>query len=202
VNKEVTENSQMTQIGSDLKDSKKSRGRRVLLVASVFLMLLTTLVILVVSRYYTPSEDTATSLTNEIGCPPGTVEVKVVEEEEDSEIIKWECKTVDELDEAIVDTFEDMYCGCEDVYEPVCTTEYFTYPNACVAECENVVVAHDGACKVFSSETVLPESCPSCAIECDVEEFFPEKEDGCPYCVCRSIADSWYEIDGGEDSSE
>lgn len=59
------------------------------------------------------------------------------------------CEGFDVLRTPIKSSLKAMPCaqGCPDHYEPVCTADGLTYPNACYAELAKATVEHTGVCR-------------------------------------------------------
>jgi hypothetical protein len=76
-------------------------------------------------------------------------------------------------------------CLCIQVFAPVCGVDGRTYPNACVARCAHVEVAHEGPCEEPSCQT--DEDCPVGAI-CE--------GGACERCVCPEVFAPVCGVDG------
>jgi hypothetical protein len=75
-------------------------------------------------------------------------------------------------------------CVCPEVFAPVCGVDGRTYPNACVARCAHVAVAHEGPCE---PRCRADEDCPLGAI-CE--------EGRCAPCACPRILAPVCGVDG------
>lgn len=80
---------------------------------------------------------------------------------------------------------ESRVCNCAPLDDPVCGTNYSSYPNTCEAECDGVPVAYAGICKTVQSNTPISAFCKPCSADCPDGLEMPLDAGGCPSCDCR-----------------
>jgi len=78
-------------------------------------------------------------------------------------------------------------CNCDDNYQPVCGEDGNTYNNACLAQCEGIAIAYEGACGSISCDDPLQleivqqaidEGCAELIYKKDAEIFIDKTCDG------------------------
>ena len=66
-------------------------------------------------------------------------------------------------------------CGCQQQYDPVCSTKNLTYPNLCYLKCDGVQIKHQGSCSSCNCPQLYEPVCGNnnrtynnqCLMECE-----------------------------------